>query len=332
MLCNSMTLLFILLAAAAATFISIGLAAIISLGRLSRLVDQLVSFSVGMLLGSAFLHLLPESLHMGADFHDITATVLVGLLSFFALERLSFFRHDHHHELDGHDHPHGHDAAVAGKGGSSLLVGSTIHAFADGILIAAAFNVDWTLGLITALAIATHEVPQQIGNFFVLLNSGFSKPRALIFNLLTGSGALVGGVLGYFALGQVGGLLPFVLAIAASNFMYIALSDLIPQLHAQADGSRSHGHVHSHAVPRSQPQVTSANHHHSHDHASHGGPHKAHEAHEAHEDHEGQASEQNQLHNAQPHTATGSAAWFQRLLILAGVGLAYLATSLLHPH
>ena len=332
MLCNSMTLLFILLAAAAATFISIGLAAIISLGRLSRLVDQLVSFSVGMLLGSAFLHLLPESLHMGADFHDITATVLVGLLSFFALERLSFFRHDHHHELDGHDHPHGHDAAVAGKGGSSLLVGSTIHAFADGILIAAAFNVDWTLGLITALAIATHEVPQQIGNFFVLLNSGFSKPRALIFNLLTGSGALVGGVLGYFALGQVGGLLPFVLAIAASNFMYIALSDLIPQLHAQADGSRSHGHVHSHAVPRSQPQVASANHHHSHDHASHGGPHKAHEAHEAHEDHEGQASEQNQLHNAQPHTAKVSATWLQPLLMLAGVGLAYLATSLLHSH
>jgi zinc and cadmium transporter len=332
MLCNSMTLLFILLAAAAATFISIGLAAIISLGRLSRLVDQLVSFSVGMLLGSAFLHLLPESLHMGADFHDITATVLVGLLSFFALERLSFFRHDHHHELDGHDHPHGHDAAVAGKGGSSLLVGSTIHAFADGILIAAAFNVDWTLGLITALAIATHEVPQQIGNFFVLLNSGFSKPRALIFNLLTGSGALVGGVLGYFALGQVGGLLPFVLAIAASNFMYIALSDLIPQLHAQADGSRSHGHVHSHAAPRSQPQVASANHHHSHDHASHGGPHKAHEAHEAHEDHEGQASEQNQLHNAQPHTAKVSATWLQPLLMLAGVGLAYLATSLLHSH
>ena len=329
MLCNSMTLLFILLAAAAATFISIGLAAIISLGRLSRLVDQLVSFSVGMLLGSAFLHLLPESLHMGADFHDITATVLVGLLSFFALERLSFFRHDHHHELDGHDHPHGHDAAVAGKGGSSLLVGSTIHAFADGILIAAAFNVDWTLGLITALAIATHEVPQQIGNFFVLLNSGFSKPRALIFNLLTGSGALVGGVLGYFALGQVGGLLPFVLAIAASNFMYIALSDLIPQLHAQADGSRSHGHVHSHAAPRSQPQVASANHHHSHDHASHGGPHKAHEAHEYHE---GQASEQNQLHNAQPHTAKVSATWLQPLLMLAGVGLAYLATSLLHSH
>ncbi|MGA0810757.1 MAG: ZIP family metal transporter [Burkholderiaceae bacterium] len=303
-----MTLLLILLASAAATFISIGLAAIISLGRLSRLVDQLVSFSVGMLLGSAFLHLLPESLHMGADFHDITATVLVGLLTFFALERLAIFRHDHHHELDGHDHPHGHDAAVAGKGGSSLLVGSTIHAFADGVLIAAAFNVDWMLGLITALAIATHEVPQQIGNFFVLLNSGFSKSRALLFNMLTGSGALVGGVLGYFALAQVGGLLPFVLAIAASNFMYIALSDLIPQLHAQADGS---GHGHSHAAPRNQPQAASAHGdaHHSHDHAGH--------------DHQ---------HAEDLKPSKVSAAWLQPLLMLAGVGLAYLATSLLHSH
>ena len=308
MLTAFMTLLLILLASAAATFISIGLAAIISLGRLSRLVDQLVSFSVGMLLGSAFLHLLPESLHMGADFHDITATVLVGLLTFFALERLAIFRHDHHHEFDGHDHPHGHDAAVAGKGGSSLLVGSTIHAFADGVLIAAAFNVDWMLGLITALAIATHEVPQQIGNFFVLLNSGFSKSRALLFNMLTGSGALVGGVLGYFALAQVGGLLPFVLAIAASNFMYIALSDLIPQLHAQADGS---GHGHSHAAPRNQPQAASAHadSHHSHDHTGH--------------DHQ---------HAEDLKTSKVSAAWLQPLLMLAGVGLAYLATSLLHSH
>ena len=308
MLSGFMTLLLILLASAAATFISIGLAAIISLGRLSRLVDQLVSFSVGMLLGSAFLHLLPESLHMGADFHDITATVLVGLLTFFALERLAIFRHDHHHELDGHDHPHGHDAAVAGKGGSSLLVGSTIHAFADGVLIAAAFNVDWMLGLITALAIATHEVPQQIGNFFVLLNSGFSKSRALLFNMLTGSGALVGGVLGYFALAQVGGLLPFVLAIAASNFMYIALSDLIPQLHAQADGS---GHGHSHASPRNHPQAASAHGdaHHSHDHAGH--------------DHQ---------HAEDLKPSKVSAAWLQPLLMLAGVGLAYLATSLLHSH
>ena len=317
MLSGFMTLLFILLASAAATFISIGLAAIISLGRLSGLVDQMVSFSVGMLLGSAFLHLLPESLHMEADFHDITATVLVGLLTFFALERFSFFRHDHHHEFDGHDHPHGHDAAVAGKGGSSLLVGSTIHAFADGVLIAAAFNVDWMLGLITALAIATHEVPQQIGNFFVLLNSGFSKSRALLFNLMTGSGALVGGVLGYFALAQVGGLLPFVLAIAASNFMYIALSDLIPQLHAQADGAGSHGHGHSHASSPSQARAaaTPGDTYHSHGHAGHDHDH---------------GSQHHHPEDAKPTKV--SAAWLQPLLMLAGVGLAYLATSLLHSH
>jgi zinc and cadmium transporter len=316
MLSGFMTLLFILLASAAATFISIGLAAIISLGRLSRLVDQLVSFSVGMLLGSAFLHLLPESLHIGADLHHITTTVLVGLLTFFALERLAIFRHDHHHELDGHDHPHGHDAAVAGKGGSSLLVGSTIHAFADGVLIAAAFNVDWMLGLITALAIATHEVPQQIGNFFVLLNSGFSKSRALLFNLMTGSGALVGGVLGHFALAQVGGLLPFVLAIAASNFMYIALSDLIPQLHAQADGAGSHGYGHSHASSPSQALAAAnpVDTHHSHGHAGHDHDHGSHHHPE----------------DAKPRKV--SAAWLQPLLMLAGVGLAYLATSLLHSH
>ncbi|MDP4920229.1 MAG: hypothetical protein NWR00_06730, partial [Burkholderiaceae bacterium] len=120
-------------------------------------------------------------------------------------------------------------------------------------------------------------------------------------------------------------LLPFVLAIAASNFMYIALSDLIPQLHAQADGSGSHRHAHSHAVPRSQPQVASANH----DHAGHGDPY---EAHEAHEDHEGQASEQNQLQTAVLKPAKVSATWLQPLLMLAGVGLAYLATSLLHSH
>ena len=145
---------------------------------------------------------------------------------------------------------------------------------------------------------------------------------------------MVGGVLGYFALGQVGGLLPFVLAIAASNFMYIALSDLIPQLHAQADGSGSHRHAHSHAVPRSQAQAASAHGdaHPSHDHPGHGDPYEAYEAHEANEDYEGQASEHHEHHNAEPHTATGSASWLQPLLMLAGVGLAYLATSLLHSH
>lgn len=236
-----MTLSYILLASLAATSLSILLAAIVSLGPLSKMVDRMVSFSAGMLMGTALLHLLPESLHLaGADVHAVTATMLAGLIGFFALERFSLFRHDHHHELDGHAHPHGHDAHAAGKGGSTLLVGSAIHALADGVLIAAAFRTDTFLGLMTAAAIATHEVPQQIGNFFVLLNSGFSKARALAYNLLTGMGAVVGGLLGYFALAEAGGWLPYVVVVAASNFIYIALSDLIPQLHAQAD-SHHHG-------------------------------------------------------------------------------------------
>jgi zinc and cadmium transporter len=222
------------LAATAATVVSVVLAALVSLGPLSRVVDRLVSFSAGMLLGTALLHLLPESIHMGGEIHGVSWALLSGLVGFFVLERLAILRHDHHHEHDGHDHPHGHDARRAGRGGWTLLVGSSIHALADGILVAASFRADPVLGVLTALAIATHEVPQQIGNFLVLLNSGFTKGRALLFNVLTGCGALVGAVLGYLSLGEASDWIPYVLVVAAANFIYIALSDLIPQLHAQA--------------------------------------------------------------------------------------------------
>lgn len=235
-----MLLFYTLLASAAATIVSILLAAVVSFGPLSRMVERLVSFSAGMLMGTALLHLLPESAHMGGEIHNISIALLVGLVGFFILERLSLLRHDHHHELDGHDHPHGHDAKAAGQGGWTLLIGSTIHAFADGILIAAAFYADPFLGVLTAAAIATHEVPQQIGNFLVLLNSGFSRSKALFFNVLTGCGALLGAVTGFFFLAVTADWIPYVLVIAASNFIYIALSDLIPQLHAQAH-SHSHG-------------------------------------------------------------------------------------------
>lgn len=234
------TLAITIVAAVSATVLSILLAAAVSLGPLSRVVDRLVSFSAGMLLGTALLHLLPESVHMGGEIHGVSVALLAGLVGFFILERLAILRHDHHHEHDGHDHPHGHDAATAGKGGWALLIGSSIHALADGVLIAAAFYADGMLGLLTALAIATHEIPQQIGNFLVLLNSGFTKSRALLFNVLTGCGALAGALAGYFYLGQASEWVPYVLVVAAANFIYIALSDLIPQLHAQAH-SHSHG-------------------------------------------------------------------------------------------
>ncbi len=229
-----MLLIYTLLAAVAATVISILMAAVVSLGPLARWVERLVSFSAGMLLGAALLHLLPESVHMGGEIHGISLALLCGLVGFFILERLAILRHDHHHEHDGHDHPHGHDAKVAGRGGWAILIGSTVHAFADGVLIAAAFYADPALGVLTALAVATHEVPQQIGNFLVLLNSGFTKPRALFFNVLTGCGAFMGALLGFLYLGEAADWVPYVLVVAAANFIYIALSDLIPQLHAQA--------------------------------------------------------------------------------------------------
>jgi zinc and cadmium transporter len=235
-----MLLAYALLASAAATVLSILLAAAVSFGPLSKLVERLVSFSAGMLLGTALLHLLPESLHLANDVHGISTVLLFGIVGFFILERLSLLRHDHHHEFDGHDHPHGHDAQAAGRGGWTLLIGSSIHAFADGVLIVAAFLADPFLGVLTALAIATHEVPQQVGNFLVLLNSGFTRGKALFFNVLTGLGAVLGALLGYFFLADTAGWVPYVLVLAASNFIYIALSDLIPQLHAQAH-ARHHG-------------------------------------------------------------------------------------------
>lgn len=235
-----MLMAYAVAASIAATVISILLAAAASLGPLSKVVERLVSFSAGMLLGTALLHLLPESIHIGGEIHGVSIAMLCGLVGFFVLERLAILRHDHHHEHDGHHHPHGHDAQSAGRGGWALLIGSSIHALADGILIAAAFHADITLGVLTALAIATHEIPQQIGNFLVLLNSGFTKSRALLFNVLTGCGAVVGALLGYLSLGQANEWVPYVLVVAAANFIYIALSDLIPQLHAQAE-SHHHG-------------------------------------------------------------------------------------------
>ncbi len=235
-----MLLAYTLLAAVAATVVSILMAAVVSLGPLSRWVERLVSFSAGMLLGTGLLHLLPESVHMGGEIHAVSFTLLCGLVGFFILERLAILRHDHHHEHDGHNHPSGHDAMRAGRGGWAILIGGAVHAFADGILIAAAFYADPYLGLLTAFAVATHEVPMQIGNFLVLLNSGFTKLRALFFNVLTGCGALFGALLGFLFLGQAGEWVPYVLVVAAANFIYIALSDLIPQLHAQAH-DHSHG-------------------------------------------------------------------------------------------
>ncbi|MBB2916228.1 zinc and cadmium transporter [Cupriavidus alkaliphilus] len=222
--------MYILLAATISGVGSIFGAALLSLTVASRVVERMVSFSVGVLLATALLHSLPEAFESGADPRALFGTLLAGLLGFFLLEKLSLLRHSHHHEGDGHHHHHGHDREEAGRSGLTILVGDTFHNFADGIVIAAAFLADPHIGVVTALAIAAHEIPQEVGDFIVLLNAGFSKARAFAFNLLSSLAAIAGGVVGYFLLDQLSGWIPYVLVIAASSFIYIAVSDLMPQM------------------------------------------------------------------------------------------------------
>jgi zinc and cadmium transporter len=156
--------------------------------------------------------------------------LLGGLLFFWLLEKVELYRHVHHHQGDGHDHHHHFDAQQAGRGGLSVLVGDSIHNFCDGIIIAAAFLADTGLGVVTALAIVAHEIPQEAGDYIVLLNAGFSRRKALLYNALSGLAAVAGGVLGYFLVGPWEAALPFLLVAASSSFIYVAVADLLPQL------------------------------------------------------------------------------------------------------
>jgi len=230
----------ILLVTALAGTASVLVAASFSLSFLSKMVDGMVSVSVGILLATALLHSLPEAFTMaGASPQLLFATLLAGLLGFFLLEKIALLRHSHHHEGDGHGHHHGHDAEVAGRSGWMILVGDGLHNFVDGILIAAAFMADYQLGIFTAIAIIAHEIPQEIGDFIVLLNAGFTRTRALMYNFICGLAAVVGGVLAYFFLEKANAAMPYLLVIASSSFIYIAVSDLIPQMHRRPHWAES---------------------------------------------------------------------------------------------
>ncbi|HVK93924.1 MAG TPA: ZIP family metal transporter [Noviherbaspirillum sp.] len=198
------------------------------------MVERMVSLSVGILLSTSLLHALPEAFESQADAHTLFAILLGGLLGFFLLEKFAILRHSHHYEGDGHGHEHGHDAHEAGKAGWMILVGDGLHNFTDGILIAAAFLADPNLGLITALAIVAHEIPQEIGDFIVLLNAGFSRTRAYVYNLICSLMAVIGGIVGYLMLERANNLIPYVLVFASSGFIYIAVSDLMPQMQRRA--------------------------------------------------------------------------------------------------
>lgn len=228
------TLLSILLATTIAGIFSISAAALFSFALLSKMVERMVSLSVGILLATSLLNALPEAFESQADARTLFAILLGGLLAFFLLEKFAILRHSHHYEGDGHVHEHGHDAHEAGKSGWMILVGDGLHNFTDGILIAAAFLADPKLGLITGLAIIAHEIPQEIGDFIVLLNAGFSKARAYAYNLICSLMAVIGGVVGYYTLGRGMQWIPYVLVFASSGFIYIAVSDLMPQMQRRA--------------------------------------------------------------------------------------------------
>jgi zinc and cadmium transporter len=225
-----MTLLFIVIATFVGGLLSVLVAASLTVGVLSRVVHHLVSLSAGVLLGTALLDVLPEAFQSRASPHSLFLTLLAGLLFFFLLEKAELYRHGHHHEADDHHHLHGFDVQQAGRGGWSVLLGDSIHNFCDGIIIAAAFLADVRLGVVTSLAIIAHEIPQEVGDYIVLLNAGFSRGRALLFNAISGLAAVLGGVLGYFVVGPWEALFPYLLVVASSSFIYVAVADLIPQL------------------------------------------------------------------------------------------------------
>jgi zinc and cadmium transporter len=225
-----MTLAYIVAATFLGGLLSVVIAASLTVTVLSKVVRSLVSLSAGVLLGTALIHVLPEAFESSAGAHELFLTLLAGLLFFFLLEKAELYRHGHHHEGDGDHHHHGFDHEQAGRGGWTVLVGDSIHNFCDGVIIASAFLVEVRLGVVTALAIIAHEIPQEVGDYIVLLNAGFSRAKALLFNALSGLAAVLGGVVGYFVVRPWEDLFPYLLVAASSSFIYVAVADLIPQL------------------------------------------------------------------------------------------------------
>jgi len=246
-----MTLLAILVGTLAAGIGSVWLAAWLSFGIVSRYTQHMLSLAAGALLATAFLHLLPEAFEAGVEPHNLFMTLLFGLLFFFLLDKAELWHHGHehhhgdahhdhdHHEAHAHDHAHSHatatphDSDARAKpqaGGWAILAGDSVHCFGDGVLIASAFMVDLKLGVVAALAVLAHEVPHHMGDLVVLRQGSQSRQTAVLKVSLAGAITALGGLAGYALLDQLHGVLPYMLAIASSSFIYVALADLIPQL------------------------------------------------------------------------------------------------------
>jgi len=227
-----MTLISILVGTLLAGVGSVWLAALLAYALLSRFTQHLLSLAAGALLATAFMRLLPEAFEQsavaGVSAQVLFAVLLMGLIFFFLLDKAELWHHGHEH---GHSHsevahtPHHH------TGGSwAVLLGDSVHAFGDGILIAAAFVADSRLGVAAALAVMAHEVPHHVGDLVVLRQSLGNAKAALIKLSLSGSVTALGGLIGYLLVGALEEYLPLFLVVAASSFIYVALADLIPQL------------------------------------------------------------------------------------------------------
>ena len=290
-----MTLVAIILATLAAGIGSVWVAALLmglGGGRAPGVMPQrLLSLAAGALLATAFMHLLPEAFESHGKAHDLFVVLLVGLVLFFLLSKAELWHHGHEHshgdvhETHQHEHEHDHDDHHGhnhGKGGWAVLTGDSVHCFGDGILIASAFMADIRLGMIAALSVLAHEVPHHMGDIVVLRQSSTNRRVALIKVSMAGAVTTLGGVAGYFLLGQLHDLLPYFLTIASSSFIYVALADLIPQLQKRLSAKETaaqvfwlllgivlvtvmsgaahnhahdheHGHDHDHEAEQSQP-------------------------------------------------------------------------------
>ncbi len=200
-------------------------------------IPTLVSFAIGALLGAAFLEVIPQAFENGEP-HTVAGSILCGILVFFLLEKLLLWRHSHDEHEVAHDPGAGHGPGLGhdhGRSGALIVVGDTIHNFLDGILIAAAFLQSTQLGIVAALAIVAHEIPQEVGDFLILLNSGYSKAKAFLLNMLSSCATLAGGVLGYTTLQVIEGWTPVLLGVVAASMIYVAVADLIPGLHRRPE-------------------------------------------------------------------------------------------------
>ena len=227
------TLAVILVATAAGSVLSLLLAAALAFSARPSWIPVLVSYAIGALLGASLLEVLPEAVEIGGDIKTVGQAVLGGILMFFLLEKLVLWRHCHDEVCEAHgSQGHGHDH---GRSGAMIMVGDTFHNFVDGIIIAGAFIADFRLGVVTTLAIIAHEIPQEIGDFLILLHSGYTRTRALLLNFLSGVATLIGALIGYFALSMLQGWTPVLLGLAGASMLYVAMSDLIPGLHNRAE-------------------------------------------------------------------------------------------------